>query len=75
MTEICKNCVHYEISCKDDGVLPNDFCGMYEALEKVQQEQCENWRKEHHFCDGCEYATAQKQCSLYADVFTIFKDE
>ena len=63
--ELCCNCIHYEISCRDDGILPNDYCGMYESKEAVIKEICRKHREKYGVCNGCEYSTKDHDCSVY----------
>ena len=71
--ELCCNCAQWD-TCKAEGVLPNDYCGMYEPEQTTkEQAHCDNWRKEHHFCNGCEYSTEDHDCKIYDKVFTVWK--
>lgn len=41
MTEICANCIHWAV-CETEGALPNDYCGMYQdvcAIDEQEEEE------------------------------------
>ena len=36
--ELCCNCAQWD-TCKSEGALPNDYCGMYESKEKEKSDE------------------------------------
>ena len=72
--ELCCNCVHYEISCRDDGILPNDYCGMYESALTTDEENENNNDKptSHLFNSLSGFASCIPQ---YLDNITDYQEE
>lgn len=66
--ELCCNCAYWTL-CKEEGSLPNDYCGMYVSAygedDQEVREYCRAWRKEHGICNGCKYSTPDHDCSVY----------
>ena len=62
--ELCCNCAQWD-TCKAEGALPNDYCGMYVSKEAVIKEICRKHREKYGVCNLCEYSTGDYGCSVY----------
>ena len=36
--ELCCNCAHW-IICKAEGVMPNDYCGLYQSEQTTKEQE------------------------------------